>query len=118
MIKDLSGLLDELEKVAPIFARDIREDEVKNNPSFFIYEDDGDIVRVEDSTNQYKQEFYLSFVTRNNVKLDKFHIIELCHRHKLFFESCNTQVGKIENLDSETSLTTFIFHHKQLMCRG
>ena len=43
MIKNIQGLLDQLEAIAPVFATDIRKDEVKENKSFFIYDDDGDI---------------------------------------------------------------------------
>ena len=36
MIKNLQGLLDQLEAIAPVFATDIRKDEVKENKSFFM----------------------------------------------------------------------------------
>ena len=118
MIKDLTGLLDKLEEIAPVFATDIRKDEILNNKSFFVYNDDGDISKTESSTNEYRQEFYLSFVTRENKKIDKFKIIEIFDRHRLFFISCSTQVGKIESQDIETTMTTFTFYHRQPMCRG
>lgn len=118
MIKNLQGLLDQLEAIAPVFAADIRKDEVKENKSFFIYDDDGDIKKPDTSTNQYQQEFYLYFVTREKMDLDKFKIIEMCDDHRLLFNSCETQVGKIEGLDVEASMTTFTFIHIHRMCRG
>ncbi|MBS5596602.1 hypothetical protein [Peptostreptococcus sp.] len=118
MIKDFKGLIAELEDMFPVFATDIRKDEVMANESFFVFDDDGGITRSVSSTNEYRQEFYLSFVTRAKEKIDKFKLIELFDRHKLFFISCNTQVGKIENLDVEISMTTFTFYHRQMMCRG
>ena len=50
--------------------------------------------------------------------LDKFKIIEMCDDHRLLFNSCETQVGKIEGLDVEASMTTFTFIHIHRMCRG
>ena len=85
---------------------------------FFIYDDDGDIKKPDTSTNQYQQEFYLYFVTREKMDLDKFKIIEMCDDHRLLFNSCETQVGKIEDLDVEASMTTFTFIHVHRMCRG
>ena len=118
MIKDLQGFLNKLEKIAPVFATDIRKDEVIENKSFFIYDDDGDIKRPDTSTNQYQQEFYLYFVTREKKAIDKFKIIGLCEEHRLLFSSCDTQVGKIESLDVEASMTSFTFFHIQRLCRG
>lgn len=116
MIRDFDGLIASLETQFPVFATDIRKDEIENNKSFFIYNDDGEIIKAETGTKQYLVEFYLSFVTREKERIDKIKIINMCEKHRLFFKSTSTQVGKIEDLDVETSMVTFTFTHIEKGC--
>lgn len=118
MIRDFATLLNKLESKYPVFATDIRRDEIEENKSFFIYNDDGDVFKSDSGTNQYQIEFYLSFVTREKAKINKIEIIELFNQHRLFFRNTDTQFGKLEDLDVETSMTTFTFYHIEKMCRG
>lgn len=116
MIRDFATLLNKLESKYPVFATDIRKDEIEENKSFFIYNDDGDVFKSDSGTNQYQVEFYLSFVTREKAKINKIEIIELFNQHRLFFRNTDTQFGKLEDLDVETSMTTFTFYHIEKMC--
>lgn len=117
MIKDFDGLISSLEEIAPVFATDIRKDEVKENEAFFIYDDDGDVKKA-DASDQYQQEFNLYFVSRNKTRLDKMEIIQLCYSHRLLFSQCISQLGKIEDLDVEASMTSFTFYQIHRICRG
>nr|WP_312214147.1 hypothetical protein [Clostridioides sp.] len=111
MIKDLEGLIDKLKKIYPVFNMDIRKDEVKKNPSFFIYDDDGEMTKATTGITQYKTAFYLAFFTRNGSEINKIKIAELCKQHALFFDRTEKDTGKIANLDTEAKMITFVFHH-------
>lgn len=111
MIKDLEGLIKKLNNIYPTFAMDIRKDEVKKNPSFFIYNDDGEITKAQTGTTQYLTSFYLSFITRNQSAINQIEIIELCKKHALFFDRTEIDNGKIQDLDVEAKMVTFLFHH-------
>jgi hypothetical protein len=111
MIKELDKLISKLNNMYPTFAMEIRKDEVEKNPSFFIYNDDGEITKAQTGTTQYLTNFYLSFFTRDQSTIDQIEIIEMCKKHALFFDRTELDHGKINNLDVEAKMVTFVFHH-------
>ncbi|WP_024622177.1 hypothetical protein [Metaclostridioides mangenotii] len=111
MIKDLEGLIKKLNGMYPVFAMNIRKDEVEKNPSFFIYNDDGEITKATSGINQYKTNFHLSFFTRGQSTLNQIEVIEMCKKHALIFDRTEIDVGKIQDLDVEAKMVTFVLHH-------
>ena len=111
MIKDLEGLIKKLNNIYPVFSTDIRKDEVEKNPSFFIYNDDGEITKAQTGTTQYLTNFYLSFFTIDQSAINQIGIIEVCKKHALFFDRTELDHGKVANLDVEAKMITFVFHH-------
>lgn len=118
MIRDLEGLIKKLDDIYPTFTINMKKSEVKENPSFFIYDDDGEISKADTSTVQYKIKFYIYFITRENAKINKIKLIEMCKKHGLIFDYTTVELGKIENTDSEASMITFVFHQLQKVCYG
>jgi len=110
-LKELGRLIDNLNNMYPTFAMDIRKDEVEMNPSFFISNDDGEITKAQTGTTQYLTNFYLSFFTRDQSAINQIEIIEMCKKHALFFDRTEIDKGKLENLDVEAKMITFVFHH-------
>lgn len=116
MIKNLDLLIEKLEKIAPVFQIDIREDEVEKNPSLFIYDDNGEIRKSDNGVNSYLIKFYLYFLTKEGKEIDKISIIEMVKKHGLIFEETDIQYGKIESMDIEAKMVTFVFHQIEKVC--
>lgn len=116
LIRDLTGLLEKLDTKRPVFSRDIRKDEIMTNDSFFIYDADGEISRGEN--NQYQIRFYLHYITKSNEDIDALEIIDICKKHALIFSHTELDMGKIQDLDQEVRMTTFVFNHLHKVCYG
>lgn len=118
MIREFSAMLDYLAEKYPVFGKDIKKDEVENNPSFFIYNEKGEITKGDGTINSYNINFYLYFITRENAEINEIEIIERLKKHGLVFVRTEQDLGKIENTDSEAKMTTFIFYQMQKVCYG
>ncbi|MCR1955221.1 hypothetical protein NSA24_10495 [Clostridioides mangenotii] len=109
MIKGLDLLVEKLKELYPVFGLNIKEDEVLKNPSFFIYNDDGEIRKGE--KGYFITNFYLYFFTKDDATLNQIEIIKLCRKHGLIFENTQLEYGKFNDTDVECSMRIFTFHH-------
>lgn len=92
----------------PVFPTDIKKDEVKENPSFFIFSDDGD-THNGTSASQYLKEFVLAFVTKEDAIFNEIELIENLKKSALTFRGSSTDYGRIANTDVEAKMRTLTF---------
>lgn len=99
----------------PVFATDIKKDEVDSNESFFIYYDKGPIRKAE-GANQYLRDFVLMFVTKEDAEVDEFGMILSLRKCGLRFNNTEYEYGRVANTDKEAKMTTFNFHQALVVC--
>lgn len=93
----------------PCFDSDVGRDEVAENPSFFVYMDDGGL---EPSThaNQYWKTFVLMFITRENATFDELELIDKMKLCRLIFDRSEIERGSLLNTEEQAIARTLTFH--------
>lgn len=99
----------------PVFKTDITRDEVLSQPSFFVYEDKGDI-RQGTNGNQYLVGFVISFITTDDATIDEIDIIQQLRPFGLLFDRTETDSGRIADSENEAKMTTFYFNVPMIHC--
>lgn len=99
----------------PVFKTDITRDEALANPSFFVYEDKGDITQGGNG-NQFLMEFIISFITTEDASIDEIELILALRYFGLIFNRTETEHGRVANTESEAKMITFNFHVPLIYC--
>lgn len=100
-----------------VFGVDIGKDEVDTNPSFFIFTKKGPIRKDTESMNLLR-EFVLMFVTREDLEIDEYKIIEESNKWGLRFSHTEYDYGKMSNTQEIVQTTTFYFNQVVKLCRA
>lgn len=110
--KIVETIMSETNNKFEVFGTDITKDEVEANRSFFIYDPFGDLSPAE-GPKQWKQEFLLSFVTREDQRLSTDMIFKLkdgLRRCRLYFDSTESDYGRMADSDQQARMLTLYFH--------
>lgn len=99
-----------------VFGVDINKDEIKKNATLFVYNDKGEISKADTQTEQYYRTFYLSLITREREEIDEIELIKSVRKYGLLFYRTEIDYGKIENLDQDAQMTTFVFRTVIKVC--
>jgi len=95
----------------PLFDTSIEKDEVTANKSFFVYSKDGEIRKATDNHNQYLQDFVLSFITKDNSKIDVLILADQLTKARLRFVGSEPETGKFADTGVEAKMITLNFVH-------
>ncbi|HHT7641968.1 TPA: hypothetical protein ACT2ET_000941 [Streptococcus suis] len=107
---DLSRIVEVIRGTGfPCFGLDMGRDEVADNPSFFLYSDDGGLTPGTHA-NQYKRAFTVMFVTRERASFDDVGLIERLKDCRLIFDRSEIDKGNLVNTDEQVTATTLNFH--------
>lgn len=111
-MRDIPQLIEHIETTynCPVFYLDVKKDDIEKNKSFFIYNDKGEITKGQGLT--FIRSFYIHYVTSDGSEIDEIQLIKYIQKnHSLIFDKTAIDVGKIQNLDTVTQMTTFEFHY-------
>lgn len=100
----------------PVFDMDMGRDEVEENKTFFIYNEEGNITPT-DNRNQLKQEFVVMLVTREGKTIDVVELIEDLRLTGLIFDGTESEEGRLMDTDTKAEVITFNFHKIILLGR-
>ncbi|MGF3113211.1 hypothetical protein [Facklamia sp. P9177] len=100
----------------PVFAIDLNKDEINNRDSFFVYNDKGNISRVE-GANQYKMEFTVMYISKVHDDIDEITLIDQLIRYGLIFVDSTRDEAKFKGTDQTALVITLNFTQIFRLCR-
>lgn len=100
----------------PVFHLDLNKDEWRDNKSFFVYDDNGE-VRPGTSRLQYSIDFTLMFITLEDAEINIIEVIENLAGTGLIFDGAVPESPKVKDTDKVAKAITWTFHRVvRVMC--
>ncbi len=107
----LAKVVDKIESFGyPVFNIDLNKDEIRDNKSFFVYDENGRVTPGQ-SRLQYQKEFTLMFISLEDKTIDEIELAEnLIRGTGLIFDGSTRDQAKFQETDQLASTITWTFH--------
>ena len=118
LAKTLTKIVGRLEDFGyPVFGLDLNKDEIRDNKSFFVYDENGRITPGQ-SRIQYLIEFTLMFITLEDKVMDEIEIAEnVIQGTGLIFDGSVREQAKFQETDQIANTITWTFHRVVMVGR-
>lgn len=94
----------------PVFNLDLNKDEWRDNKSFFVYDENGEVRPAGNSRLQYSIEFTLMFITLEYSHVDIIEVVENLAGTGLIFDGAIPETPKLKDTDQIAKAITWTFH--------